>query len=79
VKGFPVDAAKALDEKWKLKQGDVFDEGYVREFTKIPVGEILRPVYFERRAQNKPPPNVKTSTSPNKTALTVDVTFELTN
>jgi len=43
------------------------------------LSEILRPLYFERRAQNKPSPNVKSSISPNKTTLTVDVTFEITN
>jgi len=79
LKGFPPDASKTIEEKWKLKASDVFDESYVHEFTNKSLREILRPLYFERRAQNKPAPNVKSSTSPNKTTLTVDVVFELAN
>ena len=79
LKGLPVDASQAIEDKWKLKTGDVFDEGYFREFAKTSLSEILRPIYFERRAQSKAAPNVKTATTPNRTNLTVDVTIELTN
>jgi hypothetical protein len=79
LKGLPVDASKSIEEKWKLKTGDVFDEGYFREFAKTALGEILKPIYFERRAQSKAPPNIKTGTSPNRATLTVDVSIELTN
>jgi len=79
LKGFPADAKKTIEDSWKLKQGEVFDEGYFREFTNKPLNEILKPIYFERRAQNKPSPNVRSSTSLNKPTLTVDVVFELVN
>ncbi|PWT90295.1 MAG: hypothetical protein C5B55_09985 [Blastocatellia bacterium] len=79
LKGFAADTAKALNDQWQLKPGDIFNENYLREFTKKSMGDILRPLYFERRAQNKPAPNVKSSAPPNRQTLTVDVTFELTN
>jgi outer membrane protein assembly factor BamA len=79
LKGLPVDASKSVEDKWKLKSGDIFDEGYFRDFVKTSLSEILKPIYFERRAQSKAPPNVKTATTPNRTNLTVDVTIEITN
>ena len=79
LKGLPVDASKSIEEKWKLKPGDVFDDGYFREFAKTALGEILKPIYFERRAQSKAPPNIKSGATPNRTSSTVDVTFEITN
>jgi len=79
TKGFPETIDKALHERWSLKPGDVFDQGYSAEFSQKHVGEIIRPLFLERRAQNKPPPNLKWNNQVNKASLVVDVTLELTN
>jgi outer membrane protein insertion porin family len=79
AKGFSESNAKLLHDRWGLKTGEIFDEGYIDEFSKKHLGEILRGTLLERRAQGKAPPNIKWSKSIDKAALTVDVTIELTN
>jgi len=72
--------AKALRDAWRLRRGEVFDEGYVLEdFFKNDAGNALRSLFEERRAVGKPPPQIETKINPNKETLTVDVTLELGN
>ena len=79
VKGLSENVTKAFSQEWKLKRGDVYDEGYPKEFSQKQMGQILRTIFEERRFQGKPPPLVKTDAKLNKDTLTVDVTYELTN
>ena len=79
TKGFSESETKQINEKWGLKAGDIFDEGYLDEFSKKGLSDVLRTNLMQRRAQNKPPPNLKWETKPDRKALTVDVTLELTN
>jgi outer membrane protein assembly factor BamA len=69
--------AKALRDAWRLRRGEIFDEGYVDEFFKRDIGGALRSLFEERRAEGKPPPRIGTHFQPNKKTLTVDVTLEL--
>jgi outer membrane protein insertion porin family len=79
TKGFPEVVDKGLHERWALKPGDIFDSGYSMEFSKKQMAEIVRSMFFERRAQGKPAPNLKWDNNINRAALTVDVSLELTN
>jgi len=79
TKGFSESETKTINEKWELKTGEIFDEGYWEEFAKKNLGEVLRAQFLQRRAQNKPPPNVNGKTTVDRKALTVDVTIELSN
>ena len=79
TKGFTVATDKALHERWALKSGDIFDQGYSMEFSQKQMGELMRSTLLERRAQNKPPPSLKWDNALNRAALTVDVILELTN
>jgi len=79
TKGFSESETKTINEKWELKTGEIFDEGYWDEFAKKNLGEVLRAQFLQRRAQNKPPPNVNGKTTVDRKALTVDVTIELSN
>lgn len=79
VKGFPVETTKAITEKWRLKAGDIFDDGYAREFSSKQMGEALRGIFAERRAQGKSAPDVKWIRNLNRETLTVDIILELTN
>jgi hypothetical protein len=79
VKGLSDGATKALNQEWKLKPGDVFDEAYPLEFSQKQMGQILRSTFEERRAQGKPAPHMKSDIKLNRETLTVDVTYELTN
>jgi outer membrane protein insertion porin family len=79
TKGFPETIDKALHDRWSLKTGDVFDQGYALEFSQKQMGEVTRPIFLERRAQNKSAPNLKFDNKMDQANLTVDVTLELAN
>ena len=79
AKGFSDNVTKALVEQWKLKPGDVFDDGYSYEFARKQMGDILRGLFQERQAQGKPVPNIKWGKDINRADSTVDVEVELTN
>ena len=79
IKGLSESATKAFVQEWKLKPGDVFDQGYPLEFSQKQMGQVLRNTFLERRSQGKPAPNMKTDVKMNRETLTVDVTYELTN
>jgi len=79
TKGFSESETNRINEKWELKTGQIFDEGYFEEFSKKALGEILRAQVMQRRAQNKPPPNLNTKITVDRKALTADVTIELSN
>ena len=79
TKGLSESATKTLIQEWKLKPGDVFDQGYPIEFSQKQMGPILQSAFEERRAQGKPAPHIKSDLKMNRETLTVDVTYELTN
>jgi outer membrane protein assembly factor BamA len=79
TKGLSESATKTLIQEWKLKPGDVFDQGYPIEFSQKQMGQILHSAFEERRAQGKPAPHIKSDLKMNRETLTVDVTYELTN
>jgi outer membrane protein insertion porin family len=79
TKGFPDAVDKKIHERWGLKPGDIFDDGYSVEFSKNQLSELMRSLFLERRAQNKPAPNLKWDRNINRTDLTVDLVLELTN
>lgn len=78
-KGLAERDAKALRDAWKLRRGEVFDQGYLGDFFKKDLGGAIQRLFEERRAVGKPPPQIGTNINPNKETLTVDVTLELTN
>src|SRR5262245_49878848 len=71
AKGFSDSVAKAIVEQWKMKQGDVFDDGYSYEFARKQMGDILRGLFQERQAQGKPVPNIKWNKDINRVDSTV--------
>jgi outer membrane protein insertion porin family len=79
TKGFPEREARMLRDRWELKPGDIFDDGYVSEFSKKHIGTILRGAFEDRRAQNRPPPKLDWRTQLNHEKLIVDLSVELTN
>ena len=79
TKGFQDSVGKLVTEKWALKPGAIYDSGYIEQFSKKEMSEILRGMFMERRAQGKPAPKLKWDSTPDRTALTVDVVVELTN
>ena len=79
-KGLAERDAKSLRDAWRLRRGEVFDQGYVlEEFFKRDVGSALRSLFEERQAAGKPHPQLDVKLNPNKETLTVDVTLELAN
>jgi len=78
-KGLAERDAKALRDAWRLKRGEVFDQGYLEDFFKSDSRNVMQRLFEERRTLGKPPPELKTNLSPNKETLTVDVMLELAN
>jgi len=79
LQGFGETISKQIMERWRLKAGDTFDTGYAEEFSHKELGDLLKPIYQERRSQGKPTPSLKWGTKPNPENSTVDLTLELTN
>jgi outer membrane protein assembly factor BamA len=80
IKGFPDSAARQLRETWALKAGEVYDQGYPKEFFDKSFGEVMKKVIEESRAQGKKGvPKVQSREQANRDTLTVDVTIELSN
>ena len=79
TQGFSERETKMLRDRWGLKPGDIFDDGYLEEFSKKNIGTILRATFEDRRARNRPPPNIKWRKQLNREKLTVDLSAELTN
>lgn len=78
VKGLPDNHTNYLRGKWEMLKGDVYDAAYAKDFFKNAFRDVYRKIAEERQAQGKPGPEVATSERPNRTELTVDVTFEFT-
>ena len=79
TRGFSESEAKQIIAKWELKEGEIFDEGYLTDFFKKHLGEILRDTLQKRSAQGKAPPSVKPEYTPDRKTLTVDLTLVMSN
>lgn len=71
--------AKALRDVWRMKRGDIFDQGYLDEYFKREAGRALLRLSQERQSGGKEPPKLGTNIKAVRETLTVDVTLELTN
>jgi outer membrane protein insertion porin family len=78
-KGLTERDARALRDAWRLRRGEVFDQGYIDEFFKKDSRNAMQRLFEERREVGKPPPQLDVKLNPNKETLTVDVTLELGN
>lgn len=78
-KGLSEREARALRDAWRLRRGEVFDQGYIDEFFKKDSRNAMQRLFEERREVGKPPPQLDVKLNPNKETLTVDVTLELGN
>jgi len=79
VKGFPETLAGKIKERWRLTPGEVYDDGYWREFADKQLPELMHNTLMDRRNQGKPAPNLKWDSIVNRESHTVDVVLELTN
>lgn len=77
ITGLSESEANRLKEKWKLRQGEIFDASYLEEFGKKGIREYLENAFREGRIQpGSRPSNIQSSIKPNKQTLIVDVVFE---
>ena len=78
IKGIPEADADYLKERWKLKQGAVYDNTYMKEFVEKEIGAfIARAMQTGRLKLSSKPPKAEPSIKLNQQALNVDVTIEL--
>ena len=74
IKGLEEADANSLSERWKLRNGEVFDSSYSERFFKIDAREVMDRIMIARAAQRKGPPEIKIT--PNLLNLNADVTIE---
>ena len=78
-KGFSEEDAEALKQKWQLGAGAIYDESYSGRFLREDGAMIFSRILRSRQAQGRPVPNVSVKGTPNRQALSVDVTIEIKN
>ena len=76
IRGVDSATIVALEERWKLRRGDVFDTTYPERFIKTDGREELQRIAVAWQAQGKRPPAVSYEITPNRPAVLADVTLE---
>jgi outer membrane protein assembly factor BamA len=74
IKGLEEADANALSERWKLRNGEVFDSSYSDRFFRIDAREQMERIMTARQALRKGPPEIRIT--PNLLNLNADVTIE---
>jgi hypothetical protein len=74
IKGLEEADANSLSERWKLRNGEVFDSSYSERFFRIDAREVMERIMTARQTQRKGPP--ETRITPNLLNLNADVTIE---
>jgi outer membrane protein assembly factor BamA len=77
IKGLDEADANSLQDKWKLRNGQVFDTSYMDRFFRTDAREPLARIMFARQAQRKGEPEIKFTR--NQLNLNADVTIEFKN
>ena len=65
-----------LEERWRLKPGDVFNANYLGQFIRNDARDLLQSIFLERQAQGKKPYRFDPQTKPNRQTLDVDVVID---
>jgi len=77
IKGLEEEDANLLEQRWKLRNGEVFDTSYADRFFRIDAREQMEKIMAARQAQRKGPPEIKFT--PNQLNLNADVIIEFKN
>jgi len=77
IKGLDEEDANSLEQRWKLRNGEVFDTSYTDRFFRIDARDQMAKIMAARQAQRKGPPEIKFT--PNQLNLNADVVIEFKN
>jgi outer membrane protein assembly factor BamA len=77
IKGLDEEDTNSLQERWKLRNGEVFDTSYTDRFFRIDGREPMERIMLVRQAKRKGPPEIKIT--PNELNLNADVIIEFKN
>jgi outer membrane protein assembly factor BamA len=77
IKGVELTDISALEQRWKLKRGDVFDMSYSEQFLRTDGREVLQRIRAAWEAQGRKAPAISFDISPNRQAAIADVTIEI--
>jgi len=77
IKGLDEEDANSLQERWKLKNGEVFDTSYTDRFFRTDAREPMAKIMSARQAQRKAPPEIKFTR--NELNMNADVIIEFKN
>ena len=77
IKGLDEEDANSLQERWKLRNGEVFDTSYTDRFFRTDAREPMAKIMSARQAQRKAPPEIKFTR--NELNMNADVSIEFKN
>ena len=77
IKGLDEEDANSLQERWKLRNGEVFDTSYTDRFFRTDAREPMAKIMSARQAQRKAPPEIKFTR--NELNMNADVIIEFKN
>ena len=77
IKGLDEEDANSLQERWKLRNGEVFDTSYTDRFFRTDAREPMAKIMSAREAQRKDPPEIKFTR--NRLNMNADVIIEFKN
>ncbi len=76
IKGLSETDRQAIEESWKLKNGAVFDSGYMETFLRVDARSALESMFLARQGQGKEPPSIGQKIERKRVNLTADVILE---
>ena len=77
IKGLDEEDANSLQERWKLRNGEVFDTSYTDRFFRTDAREPMAKIMSARQAQRKAPPEI--TFTRNELNMNADVIIEFKN
>lgn len=79
IKGLSDGEANSLQQRWKLKSGEIFDSTYFERFLSTDASDQMIRIFSARRAAGKGQPNISEEVTPDQKTLTADATIEFKN
>ncbi len=76
IKGLNDAETKSLQQRWKLKSGDVFDTSYLDRFISKDASDEMERIIAARRTKGKGLPDIRHEITPDRQTLTADLTIE---
>jgi outer membrane protein insertion porin family len=79
IKGLSDAEAQSLQQRWKLRSGEIFDSTYFEGFLSKDARDAMIRIFSARQAAGKGQPNISEEVTRDRKTLTADATIEFKN